>query len=329
MSIALIGSDHWNFELYLNKSLIMLTSAMASSRSWRCPSCYSFAAHILKSVLQHIGVVHTHEANFCVTCGIQGCPDSYCNYHSYKKHMYQKHCEVLEVATVPSASEAQVLEPIEIDDYTCGSSDTTTYPAHTGEKKQSALFLLKATAVRKVSKTALDDLIGDIAILLDSRIQLLQESIRYCPTAQGVRIWCGTCCSLLKAQSYNTFSRSAQWISLEEVLQRGNGLSAPTECLMYYHLGSWLLYFRIVTPTDIWINLWRLIIQKVKSSNPFIKLFNCKKLLTNTVTKKKLHLVWYYSFKEVMHDVMRKSTGDGEAQNFFKYSLHADLSLLI
>ena len=61
--------------------------------------------------------------------------------------MYQKHSEVLEVATVPSASEAQVLEPIEIDDYTCGSSDTTTHPAHTDEKKQSALFLLKATAV--------------------------------------------------------------------------------------------------------------------------------------------------------------------------------------
>ena len=88
--------------------------------------------------------------------------------------MYQKHRKVLEVTTVPSASEAHVLET---DDYTCGSSDTTTHPAHTDEKKQSALFLLKATAVRKISKTALDDLIGDIAILLDSRIQLLQESI--------------------------------------------------------------------------------------------------------------------------------------------------------
>ena len=37
------------------------------------------------------------------------------------------------------------------------------------------------------------------------------------------------------------------------------------------------------------------------------------------MTKKKLHLVWYYSFKEVMRDVMQKSTGDGGAQNFFKY----------
>ena len=36
---------------------------------------------------------------------------------------------------------------------------------------------MKATAVRKVSKTTLDDLIGDIAILLDNRIQLLQKSI--------------------------------------------------------------------------------------------------------------------------------------------------------
>jgi len=77
---------------------------------------------------------------------------------------------------VPSTSEVQPFEPIETDDFNCGESDTTTQPAR-NEKKQSALFLLKTTAVRKVSKTTLDDLIGDISILMESRIQLLREDI--------------------------------------------------------------------------------------------------------------------------------------------------------
>ena len=148
------------------------------SRPWRCPLCHTFAARIIKGVLRHMGAVHAHEANFHVTCGIQGCPRTYSNYHSYKKHMYQKHREILEVGTVPSISEVQpdVVEPIETDDADDGRSDTSTQPAR-NEKKQSALFLLNATAVRKVSKSTLDDLIGDISILLDSRIQLLREDI--------------------------------------------------------------------------------------------------------------------------------------------------------
>ena len=71
--------------------------------SWRCPLCHFFAARALKGVLRHIGAVHAHEANFQVICGVQGCPRSYSNYHSYKKHMYQKHREVLEVVNGSSA----------------------------------------------------------------------------------------------------------------------------------------------------------------------------------------------------------------------------------
>ena len=105
------------------------------------PLCYSFAARILNGVLRHIRAVHAHEANFHVTCGIQGCPRSYSNYYSYKKHMYQKPREVLEVTTtVPSASEVQVFEPIETDDYPCGSSDTTTHPSRTDERNNQHCF---------------------------------------------------------------------------------------------------------------------------------------------------------------------------------------------
>jgi len=55
--------------------------------------------------------------------------------------MYQKPREVLEVTTtVPSASEVQVFEPIETDDYPCGSSDTTTHPSRTDERNNQHCF---------------------------------------------------------------------------------------------------------------------------------------------------------------------------------------------
>lgn len=212
--------------------------------AWRCPLCHSFAARILKGVLRHIGAVHAHEANFHVTCGIQGCPRSYSNYHSYKKHMYKKHREVLEVtATVSSASEVQVFEPTETDEYPCGSSDTTTHPSHTDEKKQSALFLMKATAVRKVSKTTLDDLIGDITILLDNRIQLLQESISTALQNKGLEFDAELAAIFQKPSLTTPFQGlHSEFLRKKFYIEKmGFVVSAPTASLLgslLYHFGN-------------------------------------------------------------------------------------------
>lgn len=56
------------------------------------------------------------------------------------------------------------------------------------EKKQSALFLLKAKTVNKVSNTALNDLIGDFSILLESRIQSLQQELACTLSSRGVQL---------------------------------------------------------------------------------------------------------------------------------------------
>ena len=61
---------------------------------WRCPLCDLFAATTLKGVIRHLGAVHSHES---ITCGLEGCPRSYANFHSYKKHMYKNHRDILEV----------------------------------------------------------------------------------------------------------------------------------------------------------------------------------------------------------------------------------------
>lgn len=42
--------------------------------------------------------------------------------------------------------------------------------------KMSALFLMKLRVISKVSQTALDELIGDVSFMLESRVLSLQEA---------------------------------------------------------------------------------------------------------------------------------------------------------
>ncbi len=161
--------------------------------SWLCPLCHHFAARTLKGVLRHIGAVHAHEAGFHVICGVQGCPRSYSNYHSYKKHMYQKHRDALEVVGGSSAEEFELIQsnaselafgPSDDAIVTCTQQDVVQHD----EKRQSALFLLKAKTVNKVSNTALNDLIGDISMLLESRIQSVQQELASTLSSRGVQL---------------------------------------------------------------------------------------------------------------------------------------------
>ena len=66
--------------------------------SWNCSMCSHFAAPTLKAVIRHIGAVHSHDAFFHVYCGIEGCPRTYKSFHSYKKHMYLKHRDILDIS---------------------------------------------------------------------------------------------------------------------------------------------------------------------------------------------------------------------------------------
>lgn len=57
--------------------------------------------------MKHVGAVHSHEASFHITCGVSGCPCM------YKKHMFQKHREIMEVNEASEAGcepEHQALE---------------------------------------------------------------------------------------------------------------------------------------------------------------------------------------------------------------------------
>lgn len=52
-----------------------------------------------------MGTVHAHDPTFSVRCSVGDCPRVYSNYHSYKKHIYKKHREVLDDLTLQSSDD--------------------------------------------------------------------------------------------------------------------------------------------------------------------------------------------------------------------------------
>ena len=62
-----------------------------------CWICHKVALPTLKAVVRHMASVHAHDPLFRVCCGIDGCSWSYTNFYSFKKHLYRKHREAMEV----------------------------------------------------------------------------------------------------------------------------------------------------------------------------------------------------------------------------------------
>ena len=158
----------------------------AQQSSFLCPLCYSFAAVTMKGVTRHIGAVHSHEANFQVTCGVEGCPRTYSNFHSYKKHLYTKHRDILEVEDGVIVAGSDSFGSSSDTDVITQSALTEPQPHQQHHKRESALFLWKAANVCKVSNSSLDIQIGDVSILLENQMRSIQADLSAILLEKGI-----------------------------------------------------------------------------------------------------------------------------------------------
>ena len=62
---------------------------------FNCSICPSFASLNCGLKVRHIGSVHAWEPHFRVTCGIDGCIQTYTSYRRYREHIVNKHSELL------------------------------------------------------------------------------------------------------------------------------------------------------------------------------------------------------------------------------------------
>uniref|UniRef100_A0A1X7T5A3 Uncharacterized protein n=1 Tax=Amphimedon queenslandica TaxID=400682 RepID=A0A1X7T5A3_AMPQE len=83
-------SDH----TYRCHSYLTMSSISPSRRTcsrFFCPVCYTFASIHFTKIMKHIHHVHSFHSNFSVVFRISGCPRTYTNFLSYKKHIYRSH----------------------------------------------------------------------------------------------------------------------------------------------------------------------------------------------------------------------------------------------
>ena len=129
----------------------------------------------MNAVLRHIGAIHAHEPGFHVVCGIKGCPRTYTNYYSYRKHLRRKHHSDLDL---PSNS-MMIIDELPQDSGTL--SDANTYETGGEElpfdnkslKRSAVLFTLKSKEVRNISQLAMNDLIDDFSMIVQQTIDVM------------------------------------------------------------------------------------------------------------------------------------------------------------
>ena len=63
-----------------------------------------------------MAAVHAHDPAFHVVCGIAGCARSFTNFYSFKKHLYRKHQDYLDISEVmENTSDSYTVNPTSQD----------------------------------------------------------------------------------------------------------------------------------------------------------------------------------------------------------------------
>ena len=167
----------------------MASSTLASTDCSICPLCRSFASKNLKGIVRHIGRVHSHDANFHICCGLDGCHRTYKKFVSYKKHMYQRHFKSGHLGVQLAYNDDDDDDNNNYDDYEdneIGLPPPTNLHQLGGSKRSSSLFLMKLENEFKVSPSSLDGILEDMSLLLEDNTKFLQNKLAVTLSKKGI-----------------------------------------------------------------------------------------------------------------------------------------------
>ena len=172
-------------------------SVMASTSSMVCPLC-SNVGHLtlnFKDLIKHLNLFHTHQPDFKVPCGIDGCSRHFTNLRTYQNHMSSVHncCKNIESRVFEHGSS----EDVECfgcgnDNYNDSDDDndmntveilngtTETAPNPTELLKSSALFLLGLKEKYKLMQVSVQGVINGVTSLTQQNINFLQSQVSWC-----------------------------------------------------------------------------------------------------------------------------------------------------
>lgn len=135
---------------------------------YTCSHCYRFHALKMSSILRHIGRVHSHDPGFDMVCGIDDCPRTFKKYYSFRKHLHRKHPDILrggdkeDNATTKNYN--NIFETVD-DDHEVEREEST----EDKRLRSSALFLLKAKEIDRISQNSLESLMHDITAIVQMK----------------------------------------------------------------------------------------------------------------------------------------------------------------
>lgn len=163
-----------------------------------CPMC-RFRTSTHSERVSHLRLVHSGDAEFDVTCTINGCKNRYQNCGTFVTHVYRRHRDVIlqskakkTVPGTPTNQDSPVHPHLECEP--CGSLPVTAELQeesislmHTvnhilgidelEQKKKSALFILYLKEIKCLSETAVQDIISSYKSMLEHSVLRIQAGV--------------------------------------------------------------------------------------------------------------------------------------------------------
>ena len=152
-----------------------------------CPIC-DFTTSTLRQWFSHLCLSHSKDPSFRVTCGIDGCKNTYSKFSSLNSHVYRHHKHRMCEST--NSGKSQIENSIAQFDYQeLTSIEDTLIELEDGEcevpavtvsdvRKNSALFLLQLREAKGLSQVAVDAVVEGCHSLVDECLQNVQMDIK-------------------------------------------------------------------------------------------------------------------------------------------------------
>lgn len=150
-------------------------------RLFNCPKCSRRTFTIIK-LIQHIGLIHAHEANFSITCGLNDCQRSFTKYASFRCHVYRKHKNtVLQQTTTTTTDPLPLLEEVEKE---CTTNVAFSAPPNMNELLQQFrenlfAFTLKCREKNHLPQSVQQEILDDVNFLFSFFKENYDEFLAY------------------------------------------------------------------------------------------------------------------------------------------------------
>lgn len=185
------SSDHEG-EIFTTCSCLVVSPS--SPIVMQCHLCEDFSVPTRQLLNRHIGRVHGNSHGFHMTCGFESssgvrCETTFNNFHAYKRHVRKKHRENLDVRECTAQEEAEPSEERPSvssaqADSVGDLNDPLEEPCHLPEpnnknfQREAALWILKLKEGRKLTQSAVDEILSDVTELCTNVVCQLGDQLR-------------------------------------------------------------------------------------------------------------------------------------------------------